>query len=167
MAPAFLFPCCPHNLLIAFALFRRRGVPQQHFIDMISTQSLSAGCLAAQAAPCRRIRRTQPPTRRMQPMLASAGHQAGGAGPTEPCRKKVAFQQTGGCTLHVEHVTQAVLDWCLDEQGAVGFATADGFISADLADLPEGGRVRLMYMEDVRNMLNEVRPCFCWLGLHI
>ncbi|KAL4451243.1 hypothetical protein ABPG77_009315 [Micractinium sp. CCAP 211/92] len=120
---------------------------------MISTQSLSAGCLAAQSVPCRRIRHTQLPARRVQPVLASAGQQAGGAGPTEPYRQKVAFLKAGS-TLQVEDVTQDKLTRVLRGQGAVGF-DAGGFISAALVDLPEGGRVQLMFMEDLFSLIRE------------
>ena len=95
-----------------------------------------------------------------QPVLARAA--GDGVKQARPRREKVSFLIPGQAPLVSIHVTQRSLSNLLDKSGAIGFEVADGAVSQELEDLPEGAAVHLV-MPKVPSFATQV-PLVCLHG---
>lgn len=128
------------------------GIEEAPVPNMLAAHRLSVRCWAGQLARSRCIPRSKAPAFRWQPLLASAeGHVGDSGSPDqEPVRKMITFLPFESAPLRMTDLSQCQLEAMLKHYGARGFVAANGKPSRTLAELPEGGTVRLSY---------RVRPC--------
>lgn len=109
-------------------------------------------CASQQLSRCQTVLPRLTALRRRQPVLARGGRKADGGGgdkAARPRRDKVDFLIPGHPPLRTAHVTQRMLNSMLIQIGAVGFEMADGRVSQDLEDLPEGGTVTVVMSPEI------------------